>query len=133
MVIDTNIALDLLLFANPVAQPLLAGLQHRQLRWLSSPRMREEFARVLAYPHLAQRLAALGQTAEQLIARRDALSHPAETAPRCACICKDSDDQGFIDLAVAHQALLLSKDGQVLKLRKRLAKVGVSVSRQWPL
>ena len=133
VVIDTNIALDLLLFANPAAQPLLAVLQHRQLRWRSTPRMREEFVRVLAYPHLAARLAWHGKTAPDLIAQRDAISHPTEAAPRCACICKDSDDQGFIDLAVAHQAVLLSKDAQVLKLRKRLAQTGVRVSPQWPL
>ena len=32
----------------------------------------------------------------------------------------DGDDQKFIDLAVAHQALLLSKDQHVLSMRKRL-------------
>ena len=133
MVIDTNIALDLLLFANPAAQPLLAALQQGQLRWLCTPRMRDELACVLAYPHLAVRLAWHGKTARELIARHGAISHTTEAAPRCTCICKDADDQGFIDLAVAHQAVLLSKDGQVLKLRKRLAKTGVRVSPQWPL
>ncbi|MDB5944967.1 MAG: putative toxin-antitoxin system toxin component, family, partial [Ramlibacter sp.] len=35
------------------------------------------------------------------------------------------DDQKFIDLAVAHRALLLSKDRAVLALRKRLAALQV--------
>ena len=38
--------------------------------------------------------------------------------------CSDADDQKFIDLAIAHQALLLSKDQHVLSMQKRLlAKV----------
>ncbi|MEY4676134.1 MAG: hypothetical protein RLZZ470_641, partial [Pseudomonadota bacterium] len=46
-------------------------------------------------------------------------------------VCKDEDDQKFIDVAVAHQALLLSKDKQVLRLTNRLARLGVVVRRQW--
>jgi predicted nucleic acid-binding protein len=39
--------------------------------------------------------------------------------------CSDADDQIFIDLAVAHQAVLLSKDQAVLTMRKRLLALGV--------
>ena len=42
--------------------------------------------------------------------------------------CKDPDDQIFIDLAVAHRARLLSKDGAVQALRKRLAALGVEMA-----
>jgi predicted nucleic acid-binding protein len=34
--------------------------------------------------------------------------------------CSNADDQKFIDLAVAHQALLLSEDQHVLLMKKRL-------------
>ena len=37
----------------------------------------------------------------------------------------DPDDQKFIDLAVAHQALLLSKDQHLLVMRKRLLAQGI--------
>ena len=37
----------------------------------------------------------------------------------------DADDQKFIDLAVAHQALLLSKDQHLLVMRKRLIAQGI--------
>ena len=37
----------------------------------------------------------------------------------------DADDQKFIDLAVAHQALLLSKDQHLLVMRKRLLAQGI--------
>ena len=38
--------------------------------------------------------------------------------------CRDVDDQKFIDLAVAHQALLLSKD-QHVPMQKRLLAQGI--------
>jgi predicted nucleic acid-binding protein len=47
-------------------------------------------------------------------------------------ICTDRDDQKFIDLAVAHKGLLLSKDAAVLKTRKRLARVDVEVAPALP-
>jgi predicted nucleic acid-binding protein len=48
------------------------------------------------------------------------------TAPaRAALRCADPDDQKFIDLAVAHQAPLLSKDRAVLSMKKRLLAHGV--------
>ena len=68
-----------------------------------------------------------------MLTRRDRWVRQVPAAPRCACICTDADDQCFIDLAVAHGALLLSKDDQVLRLRKRLARQGVVVSRQFPV
>jgi predicted nucleic acid-binding protein len=37
----------------------------------------------------------------------------------------DADDQKFIDLAIAHQALLLSMDQPVISMRKRLLAQGI--------
>ena len=51
-------------------------------------------------------------------------------APETRFRCKDPDDQKFIDLALAHQSVLLSKDKAVLRLRSRLQKEGVIVSAQ---
>jgi predicted nucleic acid-binding protein len=53
VVLDTNIALDVLLFQEPQAEPLRAALQAGHVRWLATARMREELQRVLAYPHIA--------------------------------------------------------------------------------
>jgi predicted nucleic acid-binding protein len=63
-----------------------------------------------------------------LLAQWDALVSVVDVAPRCAVRCRDPDDQMFIDLAVAHRALLLSKDALVLRLAKRLLPLGVVVS-----
>jgi predicted nucleic acid-binding protein len=71
-------------------------------------------------------------TAQAVLAHFDRLAHLQAIAPKAPYVCKDEDDQKFIDLAVAHQAVLLSKDKQVLRLTNRLAKLGVAVIQNWP-
>ena len=128
IVIDTNIALDLLVFADPACVPLQAALDAGELRWLATAAMRDELARVLGYPQIVPRLAHFGRTPEAVLADFDRQVQQAEPAPRATVVCKDPDDQIFIDLAVAHRALLLSKDRAVLTMKKRLAGLGTVVS-----
>lgn len=130
LVLDTNVALDLLLFEDPTTSALQAALGQGQLRWLVLPCMRAEFARVLDYPHLAAWRHAHDRSAEAVLAAFDAASHAAESVPPAAVRCSDPDDQPFIDLAVAHRALLLSKDHAVLATRVRLAMLGAEVLQQ---
>jgi putative PIN family toxin of toxin-antitoxin system len=133
VVIDTNIVLDLWVYQDPATPSLLAALQQGQLRWLATAPMREELLRVLDYPHIVQRRTRDGRTAEAVLAQFDALAHVQDVANKAAYICKDADDQKFIDLAVAHRALLLSKDKQVLRLTNRLARLGVVVRKSHEL
>ena len=128
IVLDTNIVLDLLVFDDPATPPLKDALASRQLQWIATPAMREELARVLAYPHILARLAYYQFGADDVLAAFDRQVQIVETAPRGACVCKDPDDQKFIDLAVAHRALLLSKDHAVLRLKRRLLPLGVSAA-----
>jgi predicted nucleic acid-binding protein len=127
IVLDTNIALDLLVFEDPACVPLAEALAAGRQRWLATAAMREEFVRVLGYPVIAARLAQRGRDAAVLLAAFDALAHPAASARPAPCRCSDPDDQMFIDLAVAHRSLLLSKDQAVLSMRKSLAALGVEV------
>jgi predicted nucleic acid-binding protein len=53
-------------------------------------------------------------------------------APKAPYVCKDADDQKFVDLAVTQQALLISKDAEVLALKNRLARLGVKVFSAYP-
>jgi putative PIN family toxin of toxin-antitoxin system len=131
LVLDTNIVLDLLLFQNPQVQGLRQALDEQQLRWLATVPMREELVRVLAYPKIALVLARLGHSVAPLLAQWDAGVSLVEVAPRCAVRCRDSNDQMFIDLAVAHQATLISKDKEVLRMKNRLARLGVVVLPVW--
>ncbi len=137
LVVDTNVALDLLVFADPGVAALRTLLQAGRLRWIATGPMRDELACVLAYPHIAARLAAAGLAAPGVLAAFDAQVQPVPEAPRASCVCRDADDQKFIDLAAAHAAVLLSKDGAVLRLRRRLqqfygAHVAASVGWEAP-
>jgi putative PIN family toxin of toxin-antitoxin system len=131
LVIDTNVVLDLFVYEDPATVPLRLALADAQTRWLATDVMREELRRVLAYPQVIKRLEARALNADAVLAAFDARVHVADTAPKTSYTCKDADDQKFIDLAAAHRAVLLSKDKAVLSMAKRLAKLGVSVSRQW--
>jgi len=131
VVLDTNVVLDLWLFHDNTWGELKALLQARQLRWLATRPMRDELAAVLTYPHLQQRMQVYGRSVDEVLGPMDALVGWQDVAPRAPYVCKDPDDQKFIDLCVAHQAVLLSKDLQVLKLRNRLARLGCQVAAQW--
>lgn len=132
IVLDTNIVLDLLVFNDPATQPLKEALQSQRLRWIATPAMREELARVLAYPQIVPRLAYYQLGAADVLGAFDGLAQLVDVAPKTPVTCKDPDDQRFIDLAVAHRAQLLSKDHAVLCLKKRLLPLGVTVARGLP-
>jgi hypothetical protein len=87
--------------------------------------MRIELARVLAYPQIVPRLAFYGLQADEVLAAFDRHARRVEAAPKAPVTCADPDDQIFIDLAVRHRCALLSKDRAVLRMRKRLAALGV--------
>lgn len=131
LVIDTNIALDLFVFHDPATAALRAALDGASHRWLATDSMREELARVLAYPQIARWLVPPRLDGAQVLQAFDQRVCTVASAPRAAYACKDPDDQKFIDLAVAHGAVLVSKDAAVLCMARRLARLGVDVRRQW--
>ena len=126
VVLDTNIVLDAFVFDDPATHTLQAALLAGSLRWVASPAMRDELARVLAYPKLMLRLASRRRSAAQVLTRFDGLAQRVDAAARASLTCSDPDDQKFIDLAVAHQTMLLSRDRAVLCMAKRLLTLGVS-------
>lgn len=122
LVLDTNIVLDLLVFNDPAIALVRQCLQQGSLRCLATQAMHDELERVLAYPQIAQRVAFYGLTPAQVLQAYGQQVQWMEVPARALAICKDTDDQKFIDLAAAHHALLLSKDKAVLSLRKRLLR-----------
>ena len=125
VVLDTNIALDALVFSDPATLALRAGLQDGTLQWIATGAMREELARVLGYPQIVPRLAYYHLGADDVLAAFDRQVRIVDAAPKAPLTCTDRDDQIFVDLAVRHRCALLSKDRAVLKLRKRLLALGV--------
>lgn len=128
LVLDTNIVLDLLVFADESVVPVRALLAEGRLQWVATQAMRAELERVLAYPQIVPRLAYYQLTAADVLARYDAQVRWVDVAPRVSAVCKDTDDQQFIDLAVAHRAILLSKDKAVICMRKRLLALGAQAA-----
>jgi putative PIN family toxin of toxin-antitoxin system len=125
VVLDTNIVLDVFVFNDAAAQPLKTALDAGTLDWIATQAMRDELARVLDYPQIVPRLVFYQITAEQVLAQFDRHTRLLAVALKARLTCSDPDDQKFIDLAVAGQALLLSKDRHVLSMSKRLLALGV--------
>ena len=128
VILDTNIVLDTFVFNDPAAQPLKVALQSGALLWIATPPMRDELERVLTYPKIAKRMAYYQLQATDVLAQFDRWVQILEVAAKAPVVCKDPDDQKFIDLAVAHRARLLSKDNAVLCMKKRLFALEVHVN-----
>ena len=125
IVLDTNIVLDVFVFNDAAALPVRQALEAGELDWLATQAMRDELARVLAYPQIVPRLAFYQLSADDVLAAFDRHARLQEVAGKAGVTCSDPDDQKFIDLAVASRALLLSKDRAVISMAKRLLAHGV--------
>ena len=120
IVLDTNIVLDAFVFNDSAAEAVRQGLSNQTLDWLATEPMRLELARVLTYPKIAVKLEFYKLTATDVLAKFDQHARIIDASPKASVTCKDADDQKFIDLAVQHRALLLSKDQHVISMKKRL-------------
>ncbi|HMS27701.1 MAG TPA: putative toxin-antitoxin system toxin component, PIN family [Burkholderiaceae bacterium] len=128
IVVDTNIVLDLLVFDDPASMrlksTLLDSIDNKKYVWLATQAMRDELERVLSYPKISSRMAFYQLRSESVMQQFDHLATMVAPATKAAWMCKDPDDQKFIDLAVQHQAQLFSKDRAVLCMAKRLQSAG---------
>jgi putative PIN family toxin of toxin-antitoxin system len=127
LILDTNIVLDAFVFNDPATQPLKVALAAKKHQWIATPAMRDELERVLAYPKIVLRLAFYQCSALQVLEQFDDHTRLHEAALKAPVTCRDPDDQKFIDLAVTHKAILLSKDNAVLCMAKRLLILDVPV------
>jgi predicted nucleic acid-binding protein len=127
-VLDTTIVLDLWVFDEPKAMALRTRVETGTSGWIATTAMREELARVLAYPQIVKRLSARALPADTVLGHFDRWAQLQPDAPKAPYACKDADDQKFIDLAVQQTAALHSKDAQVLCMKKRLARCGVTLN-----
>ena len=126
-VLDTNVVLDWLLFADPGVTALAAAVQTGTVCWLSCQRMRDELEHTLRRPELSR----WRPDGHQLLNRFDGLARMLPTPPATTGLrCTDPQDQVFIDLALHTRATwLISHDRAVLKLRSRAAKSGLKILR----
>lgn len=126
IVLDTNVCLDLFLFNDPACVPLAGALASGLVRPVVDAACRDEWLRVLEYPSVPIR----PEQRDGLRGRFDAVMELLSNLPDPAAlgllpVCRDPDDQKFLELALASGAQwLLSKDRHLLKLARRTRRAG---------
>jgi putative PIN family toxin of toxin-antitoxin system len=127
LVLDTNVCLDLFVFRDPRWARLLAALQAKEVEAVTREDCRREWQIVLDYPHLPlddeSRRRCAGEF--DVLIRCVPIAPPNENAGKLP-ICKDRDDQKFLEVARDTQAdALITKDKALLKLARKTARAGL--------
>ena len=122
LVLDTNVWLDWLVFRNPDVLPIKAGVRAGEAEVFMAPACAQELERVLAYP-LGKATLEAGAQAECLDECRRAVrwldGAPGENAARLP-VCRDPDDQKFLELARDCSAdFLVTRDRALLVFARR--------------
>lgn len=120
VVLDTNVWLDWLVFADPGLATLRAAVASGASEIWIDEACADELARVLAYPLGRFTLDAAGQA--RALAEALALAKRWDDPAREAKLplCRDPDDQKFLELAAACRAqVLVTKDLELLRLARR--------------
>lgn len=127
VVLDTNVCLDLFVFRDPRWTLLLEAMKNGQVEAITRDDCRMEWSIVLGYSHLKLDEA----TRLQVSAEFDALIHchpmPAADIVQVRLpVCKDKDDQKFLELSRDAQAdILITKDKALLKLARKTRRDGL--------
>ena len=124
IVLDTNVCLDLFVFRDARWSALLKALRDGMLEAVTREDCRMEWLAVLEYRHLPldndSRSRAM-QEFDALIACIDC-SESGTPLP----LCRDPDDQKFLELARdAGAYMLITKDKALLKLARKTARAGL--------
>jgi uncharacterized protein len=126
VVIDTNVALDWLVFADAAVLALREAVEAGRVVWWSCDATRTELAHMLGHRDL-QRWA-VDLNAALALHDRLARSMPTPAPAGPGLRCRDVDDQVFIDLALAQNARwLVTRDRALLALARRAQAVGVQI------
>jgi predicted nucleic acid-binding protein len=128
LVLDTNVWLDWLVFDDPAVAPIKATVAAAAAQVFIDAACEYELERVLAYPFRKAVMDATVQAAHLAECRRITAgfripdpgfsegSRPSSPLP----VCRDPDDQKFLELACACRAdFLISKDRALLDLARR--------------
>jgi putative PIN family toxin of toxin-antitoxin system len=127
IVLDTNVCLDLFVFRDPRWAQLHAALKNGSVEAITRDDCRMEWSIVLRYPHLKLDDAARMQVAAEFDAliRCTPMPELNDAAARLP-ICKDKDDQKFLELSRDIQAdVLITKDKALLKLARKTRRDGL--------
>jgi len=129
VVLDTNTVLDWIVFGDAPAVRIGTAITQRTVDWLASARMLDELRAVLSRPLPPRWEPARARARTLDMSPMVLLCAEPQPGPGHVLLCRDPDDQVFIDLAVQHRpALLLTRDRALLDLRRRAAAHGVTVT-----
>lgn len=122
LVLDTNVWLDWLVFADASVQAIRAGVQARRIEIVMNPPCRAELERALGYPlrgEVAQPDVQALWMVEALGMVRQLKVNGASAAGRLPR-CRDPDDQKFLELALnANADFLVTRDKALLVFARR--------------
>lgn len=122
LVLDTNIVMDMLHFADRHTQSLQMALNKGQMTCFTDSECIAELERVSHYPEFGLDLPARNALIEayrRIATMRDASGLEDYLLPRC----RDRDDQKFLILAARCKAdLLITRDKMLLKLARNKRK-----------
>jgi putative PIN family toxin of toxin-antitoxin system len=122
LVLDTNIVMDMLHFANRHTLPLQMAINDGRLQCFTDNECLAELARVTGYPEFGMATTtrkALMENYLKFVSVCDAEGEENYVLPRC----RDTDDQKFLILGVRCQAnLLITRDKLLLKLARHRHK-----------
>ena len=126
-VLDTNATLDWLVFNDPGIVGLRTSIESGQVGWLACQSMRKELSHMLNHPRLAHWQHNARAGLEVFDALSTLVPEPLLGADRFLR-CSDSDDQVFMDLAIAYNACwLVTHDRALLKFARRARLLGIAV------
>ena len=126
VVIDTQIVMEWLVFKDAKLTPLVQALEAGALRWVGSPAMLGELRHVLGRG-IASKFAPDLPLIEHAFAQHCRTIN-VPPLPAVRLVCRDPNDQMFIDLAIAERARwLISRDRDLLALAKRARAAGLAI------
>jgi predicted nucleic acid-binding protein len=129
IVLDTNVVLDWLYFRDPRCTALADAVTTRRVRWIATRAMRDEVEHVLGRGTLGARWPDGPASVRDGWQRWASVVEEMPLVTPLGMRCTDSDDQKFIDLALAARAVaLLSADRAVLKLARRASAWGLAIT-----
>lgn len=126
VILDSNFILDVFFFKDSIAVPLFKELQKTGAQFYRTEETTEELKHVLMRDQFLH-----GDTSpSEVIHSWENASTLCSKPASCSLKCRDPLDQKFIDLAFSlAPCCLISKDNDILKLRRKASKLKMKFGR----